>query len=95
MYIGQTCRKFKVRLREHTNTADNGRVHESSVAAHTTELNHDVNWEHSKLKKVVIKVSHLNAWESMFITTADKPLMNEYEVPISSPAFHLTKRRII
>lgn len=94
VYIGQTRRKFKTRLREHRNAVENQRAHDSSVAAHTTELNHSVNWDHAKLKKCVRKVSHLNAWESMYIATAEQPLMNEDEAPITSTLFHLTKRKI-
>lgn len=91
VYIGQTRRKFKIRLREHRNAVDNERVHESSVAVHSVELKHNIDWDKAKLKKSVRKVSHLNAWESMFISNAEQPLMNDDDAPISSPLFHLTK----
>ncbi|XP_055542782.1 uncharacterized protein LOC129728370 [Wyeomyia smithii] len=91
VYIGQTRRKLKVRLREHKNAVDNDRANESSVAAHTISQNHAIDWENAKLLKNVRKTSNLNAWESMYITTADNPLMNEDDPPILSSLFHLTK----
>lgn len=94
VYIGQTRRKFKARLKEHRSAVDNGRSNESSVAAHAMDLNHKIDWDRAKLKKCVRKVSHLNAWESMHIATSEQPLMNEDEAPITSSLFHLTKRRI-
>lgn len=94
VYIGQTRRKLKTRLREHRAAADNGKVHESSVAVHSTELNHTIDWDQAKLKKCIRKVSQLNAWESMFITTAEQPLMNDDDAPIVSPLFRLTKQNI-
>lgn len=94
VYIGQTRRKFKTRLREHKNATENGRTNESSVAVHTVELNHSVDWDNAKLLKPVRKTSHLNAWESMYIATAEQPLMNEDEAPITSPLFYLTRRKI-
>ncbi|XP_055590309.1 uncharacterized protein LOC129742433 [Uranotaenia lowii] len=94
VYIGQTRRKFKVRLKEHRNAVDNNRVNESSVAAHATEMDHSINWEKVIYRKCVRKASHLNAWESMFISTSEKPLMNEDDPPIMSPLFTFTKRKI-
>ncbi|XP_055589434.1 uncharacterized protein LOC129758695 [Uranotaenia lowii] len=94
VYIGQTRRKFKVRLKEHRNAVDNNRANESSVAAHATEMGHSINWEKVSYKKCVRKASHLNAWESMFISTSEKPLMNEDDPPIMSPLFTFTKRKI-
>lgn len=91
MYIGQTRRKFKVRLREHKNAVDHQRVNDSSVAAHTTSQNHSVDWEKAKIIKNVQKYSQLNAWESMYIATSDHPLMNEDDPPVLSSLFHLTK----
>ena len=91
VYIGQTRRKLKARLREHKTAVENDRVNDSSVAAHTTSQKHSVDWEKVKLIKNVQKTAHLNAWESMYITTTDHPLMNEDDPPISSPLFHLTK----
>lgn len=92
VYIGQTRRKFRVRLREHKNAVDNERANDSSVAAHSTAQNHNINWPEAKLIKNVRKASQLNAWESMFIATSDRPLMNEDDPPITSPLFHLTER---
>ena len=93
VYIGQTRRKFKIRLREHKNAVENNRSGESSVAAHTTATQHQIEWGKAKLIKTVRNVSELNAWESMHIATADNPLMNEDEAPIISPLFKLTRRR--
>ncbi|XP_055527810.1 uncharacterized protein LOC129720373 [Wyeomyia smithii] len=95
IYIGQTRRKFKVRLKEHKNAVDNDRPNESSVAVHSKENNHVIDWDNEKLKKCVSKPSHLNAWESMFIETAEKPLMNEDDAPITSALFQSTKQKII
>ncbi|XP_055527043.1 uncharacterized protein LOC129719678 [Wyeomyia smithii] len=95
IYIGQTRRKFKVRIKEHKNAVDNDRPNESSVAVHSKENNHVIDWDNAKLKKCVRKPSHLNAWESMFIETAGKPLMNEDDAPITSALFQLTKQKII
>lgn len=94
VYIGQTRRKWKIRLREHKNAVDNLRINESSVASHAIELDHVIDWDRAKLRKCVRKTSHLNAWESMFINTADKPLMNDDDAPITSALFHLTKLKI-
>ncbi|XP_062715384.1 uncharacterized protein LOC134291527 [Aedes albopictus] len=94
VYIGQTRRKFKTRLREHKNAVEHGRTCDSSVAMHATTLGHTVDWEQAKLLKNVRKVTQLNAWESMYIATADRPLMNEDDAPITSSLFHLTKLRI-
>ncbi|XP_055633647.1 uncharacterized protein LOC129773989 [Toxorhynchites rutilus septentrionalis] len=91
VYIGQTRRKFKIRLREHKNAVDNERANESSVAAHALTQAHCVDWEKAKIIRNVRKASQLNAWESMYISTSDSPLMNEEDAPISSQLFHLTK----
>ncbi|XP_055612524.1 uncharacterized protein LOC129759133 [Uranotaenia lowii] len=91
VYIGQTRRKFRTRIKEHKNAVDNNRSNESSVAAHASELNHHIDWGKVKFKKCVRKASHLNAWESMYITTSERPLMNEDEAPIISPLFNLLK----
>ncbi|XP_055590415.1 uncharacterized protein LOC129742532 [Uranotaenia lowii] len=93
IYIGQTRRKFKVRLKEHKNAVENGRINESSVAAHRTEFDHSVDWKKVKFRKSVRKTSHLNAWESIFISTAEKPLMNEDEPPIISSLFNLINQK--
>ncbi|XP_062704621.1 uncharacterized protein LOC134286935 [Aedes albopictus] len=94
VYIGQTRRKFKIRLREHKHAVENKRTNESSVAVHTTHLDHAADWENAKLVKNVRKSTQLNAWESMYIATANRPLMNEDDAPIQSPLFNLTKLRI-
>ena len=94
VYIGQTRRKMKVRVREHKNAVENERTNESSVAVHSSSLQHEIDWQGAKLIKQINRASHLNAWESLFITSADKPLMNEDEAPIISPLFHLTKMRM-
>ncbi|XP_062711417.1 uncharacterized protein LOC134289523 [Aedes albopictus] len=94
VYIGQTRRKFKTRLREHKNAVEHERTCDSSVAMHTTTLGHTADWEQAKLLKNVQKATQLNAWESMYIATADRPLMNEDDAPIMSSLFHLTKLRI-
>ena len=94
VYIGQTRRKIKTRLREHKSAVDNGRTNDSSVAAHATNLNHTIDWDNAKLVKNVRKTTLLNAWESMYITTAEYPLMNEDDPPITSTLFNLTKQRI-
>ncbi|XP_062704231.1 uncharacterized protein LOC134286613 [Aedes albopictus] len=94
VYIGQTRRKFKIRLREHKHAVENKRTNESSVAVHTTHLDHAADWENAKLVKNVRKSTQLNAWESMYIATANRPLMNEDDAPIQSPPFNLTKLRI-
>ena len=94
VYIGQTRRKFKDRLKEHRNAVVNGKTSESSVAVHTTNTQHEIDWDSAKLIKSVRKTSQLNAWESLFINTADKPLMNDDDAPIISPLFQLTQLRL-
>ncbi|XP_053692075.1 uncharacterized protein LOC128740552 [Sabethes cyaneus] len=91
VYIGQTRRKFKTRLKEHKKAVENERTNDSSVAMHSICLQHEIDWGNAKLLKNVRKSSHLNAWESMYISTADRLLMNEDEALISSPLFQLTK----
>ena len=93
VYIGQTRRKFKVRLKEHKKAVENNRTCESSVAAHTTSQQHTIDWESAELIKTVRKVSLLNAWESIHIANAGTPLMNEDDAPIISPLFNLAKKR--
>lgn len=73
---------------------ENKRVNESAVAVHTATLNHKIKWKDAKLIKPVRKPSHLNAWESMFITNNEEQLMNEDEPPIISCLHNLTKLRI-
>ncbi|XP_053692022.1 uncharacterized protein LOC128740504 [Sabethes cyaneus] len=92
IYIGQTRRKFKIRLREHRKAVEHSRSCDSSVAAHSEELRHKINWESAKLFKTIKKVSLLNAWESMYIANAEKPLMNGDDPPIISPLFGLAKK---
>lgn len=89
VYIGQTRRKVKVRIKEHKHAVQSNRPNESSVAAHAVECEHNINWEDAKLIKCVRKTTHLNAWESMFITNSQQPLMNEDDPPITSCLFHL------
>lgn len=90
VYIGQTRRKIKTRIKEHKNAVDANKPNESSVAVHTSNNNHNINWEEAKLIKSVQKISHLNAWESMIITNSKEPLMNEDDPPIVSCLFGLT-----
>ncbi|XP_065094759.1 uncharacterized protein LOC135715406 [Ochlerotatus camptorhynchus] len=94
VYIGQTRRKVKVRLKEHKNAVDNKKSNDSAVAAHTTASNHQIDWKSAKLIKTVRKPSHLNAWESMHINNTQEPLMNEDDPPITSSLFNLTKLKI-
>ncbi|XP_053685711.1 uncharacterized protein LOC128735241 [Sabethes cyaneus] len=82
IYIGQTRRKFKQRVKEHKNATENERVNESSVAMHAANHQHKINWNSAKLIKPVRKSSNLNAWESLHITTAEQCLMNEDDAPI-------------
>lgn len=89
VYIGQTRRKIKIRLREHRNAVVSNRTNESSVAVHASNCNHSINWQGAKLIKAVRKVSHLNAWESMFINKSEEPLMNEDDPPITSCLFNI------
>ncbi|XP_062708184.1 uncharacterized protein LOC134288193 [Aedes albopictus] len=44
VYIGQTRRKVKVRIREHKNAVVSKKSNESSVAAHTVETDHEIDW---------------------------------------------------
>lgn len=94
VYIGQTRRKLKTRLKEHKNAVDNKKPNDSAVAAHTTTSNHSIDWEGAKLIKAVRKASHLNAWESFHISNTTVPLMNEDDPPITSCLFNLTKLKI-
>ncbi|XP_055522576.1 uncharacterized protein LOC129716761 [Wyeomyia smithii] len=94
VYIGQTRRKFKVRLKEHKKAVANKRANESSVASHAISLQHNVDWDNAKILKNIRKSSQLNAWESMHIMTSEQPLMNEDDAPILSPLFHLTKLKL-
>ncbi|XP_058828559.1 uncharacterized protein LOC131688368 [Topomyia yanbarensis] len=94
VYIGQTRRKFKVRIREHKHAVDHERGNDSSAAAYTIAHNHTIDWDSAKLVKTVRKAAHLNAWESMYIANAEHVLMNEDDAPISSPLFHLTNLKI-
>ena len=94
VYYGQTRRKVKVRLKEHRNAVDSKKSAESAVASHAEETDHQIDWDRAKLVKSVRKPLHLNAWESMLITNADEPLMNEDDPPITSCLFNLTKLKI-
>lgn len=94
VYIGQTRRKTKVRFKEHRNAVENEKPNESAVASHTMNSKHKINWKDAKLIKPVRKPSHLNAWESFYITNTAEPLMNEDDPPILSSLFNLTNLRI-
>ncbi|XP_055543038.1 uncharacterized protein LOC129728613 [Wyeomyia smithii] len=94
VYIGQTRRKVKVRIKEHKHAVDNAKSCESSVAAHTVTLDHQIDWKNAKIIKNVRKTSHLNAWESLHISNPTEPLMNEDDPPITSCLFNILKRRI-
>ncbi|XP_053699016.1 uncharacterized protein LOC128745987 [Sabethes cyaneus] len=94
IYIGQTRRKIQARIKEHRNATENKRINDSSVAMHAISLQHQIDWDSAKMLKNVRKSSHLNAWESMQISTAEQPLMNEDDAPIISPLFSLTKLRM-
>lgn len=94
VYLGQTKRRFKTRLREHKNATENNRINESSVAKHSINFQHAINWNNAKLIKNIRNVGHLNAWESMHISTETLDLMNEEEPPIISPLFNLTKLKL-
>ncbi|XP_053686378.1 uncharacterized protein LOC128735923 [Sabethes cyaneus] len=94
VYIGQTRRKFKIRLKEHRKAVENERPNDSSVAMHSICSKHNINWGNAKLLKNVRKSSHLTAWESMYICTEDRPLMNEDDALITSPLFQLTKLKL-
>lgn len=94
VYVGQTRRKIKVRLKEHKSAVDLKKPNESSVAAHVETSNHNINWKDAKLIKNVRKPSHLNAWESMFITNTQE-LMNEDDPPITSCLFDLIHTTIL
>lgn len=93
-YYGQTRRYFKTRLREHKSAVSNKKANESSVAAHAVCFQHDIDWGSAKLIKNITKTRNLNTWESMYITTAEEPLMNEDDPPITSALFHLTKLKL-
>ncbi|XP_055527541.1 uncharacterized protein LOC129720131 [Wyeomyia smithii] len=94
VYIGQTRRKVKVRLKEHKAAVDNGKTSESSVAAHAIGCDHVIDWKEAKLIKNVRKASQLNAWESYFISNSQERLMNEDDPPVTSCLFGLTKLRV-
>ncbi|XP_055543040.1 uncharacterized protein LOC129728615 [Wyeomyia smithii] len=94
VYIGQTRHKVKVRIKEHKHAVDNAKSCESSVAAHTVTLDHQIDWKNAKIIKNVRKTSHLNAWESLHISNSTEPLMNEDDPPITSCLFNILKRRI-
>ena len=94
VYIGQTRRKDKVRLKEHKAAVDNGKISESSVAAHAISCYHVINWKEAKLIKNVRKASQLNAWESYFISNSQERLLNEDDPPVTSCLFGLTKLRV-
>ncbi|XP_053692011.1 uncharacterized protein LOC128740493 [Sabethes cyaneus] len=94
VYIGQTRRKFKTRLKEHRKAVENERPNDSSVAMHSICSKHNINWGNAKLLKNVRKSSHLTAWESMYICTEDRPLVNEDDALITSPLFQLTKLKL-
>ncbi|XP_062703509.1 uncharacterized protein LOC134290468 [Aedes albopictus] len=95
VYIGQTRRKVKVRLKEHKNAVETNKPNESGVAAHTVASTHSIDWKNAKLIKAVRKASHLNAWESMLISNETQPLMNEDDPPITSSLFGLVKTTTI
>lgn len=92
--IGQTRRKMKVRLKEHRSAVESSKPNESGVAAHTAASNHTINWQNAKLIKTVRKPIQLNAWESMFITNTQEPLMNEDDPPITSCLLNLADTTI-
>ncbi|XP_055527924.1 uncharacterized protein LOC129720461 [Wyeomyia smithii] len=93
VYIGQTRRKVKVRLKEHRRAVEMNKTSESSVATHTVSNQHEIDWDKAGLIKSINKTGLLNAWESMYIATAKQPLMNDDDAPINSILFNLTTGR--
>lgn len=94
VYIGQTARQLKTRFKEHVKHTQKGEVTKSSVAEHMTEENHEIDEEKTCFLKKVRNNWKLDAWESMFITNSNFPLMNTKEAPISSSLFYLTELQI-
>jgi hypothetical protein len=90
IYIGQTRRKIGKRTKEHIRHANSGHVEQSSVAEHMVDLGHNIDNDSITVLKRVQKNHRLDAWESLYISTHDSPLMNKDDIPISSPLFYLT-----
>ncbi|XP_053690925.1 uncharacterized protein LOC128739464 [Sabethes cyaneus] len=57
IYIGQTRRKNKVRVKEHKAATENKRTNDSSVAMHAISSEHVINWNSAKLLKNTETVS--------------------------------------
>ena len=88
-YVGQTCRNFKTRLKEHENSVINQEVTKSTVASHMLENGHFINHKKSGLIKKVGNKRKLDAMESYFIQNFRQNLMNIDEKLVRPKLFEL------
>lgn len=92
IYIGQSKRVIKDRLKEHVSATTNGHSWKSSVSEHMIEHRHKIdNLRRVKRSRDDYK---LDAWESLYITTAQADLMNREPPPIISYLFKMSSLEI-
>lgn len=89
VYIGQTRRELKTRVKEHLNYIRNIEPYKSGIAQHAIELQHKVHEEDFKLLKPEQSLNRLNVLESMYIHIHKDHNVNRDEGPFVSELFSL------
>lgn len=93
VYIGQTSRDFKTRLNEHKQAIENNFPNKSAVAEHMLKIRenenfHNIDFEKSKLIKIVNDNWKLDAYETLYMTKENQ-LINLEDAPISGHLFSI------
>lgn len=91
IYIGQTKRKLIDRHKEHKRHTLNKQINSSAVAQHMIENNHKIDDNKFNKIRTINKNYLLDSYESFYITTSDKKLMNREEPPIQSHLYQLAQ----
>lgn len=89
IYIGQTSRNFRTRLKEHYSHYTKKENDKSAVALHLNEYSHQLSFQNSKLIVPISKDYKLDAYESLYMKSFENQLMNKEDPPISSILFSL------
>ena len=95
LYIGQTKRKLKTRLKEHWSDINKKSGTPSVVSSHRLEYKHDFDWEHtmildresSYLKRLVSEMIHIKRHKTALNKQTDTECFPEAHLPILNKTF--------
>jgi hypothetical protein len=82
IYIGQTGRHLRDRLKEHKQSVDKGHLTTSAVAEHAYAKHHEINWDNVKILDQDSNKTRRLVKESLHIRTK-KPAMNRAYVQLA------------